>query len=94
MMTNRRLVEIFLAQVVVYLLIWITDSYLALVLSAIFSGICMLILLVSLVVEWIERSKVPRWYYYLMIISTLAPLLSMGLYFAFGGDLSSLSEFG
>ena len=93
-MTNRRLVEIFLAQVVVYLLIWVLNSYLALILSSIFAGICVLILLVSLVVELIERSKVPRWYYYLMVISTLAPLLAMGLYFAFGGDLSSVSEFG
>ncbi len=93
-MTNRRLVEIFLAQVVVYLLIWVLNNYLALILSSIFAGICLLILLVALVVELIERSKVPRWYYYLMIISTLAPLLAMGLYFAFGGDLSSVSEFG
>jgi|APTNR8051073442_1049403.scaffolds.fasta_scaffold00674_6 hypothetical protein len=93
-MTNRRLVEIFLAQVVVYLLIWVLNSYLALILSLIFAGICVLILLVSLVVELIERSKVPRWYYYLMVISALAPLLAMGLYFAFGGDLSAVSEFG
>ncbi|MDZ4680559.1 MAG: hypothetical protein SH848_04755 [Saprospiraceae bacterium] len=93
-MTNRRLIEIFLAQVVVYLLIWVFNSYLALVLSSIFAGICLLILLVALAVELIERSKVPRWYYYLMIVSTLAPLLAMGVYFAFGGDLSSVSEFG
>lgn len=93
-MTNRRLVEIFLAQVVVYLLIWVTNPYLALVLSLIFAGICVLILMVSLVVELIERSKVPRWYYYLMVISILAPLLAMGMYFAFGGDLSSVNEFG
>ena len=49
-MTKRRLVEIFLAQVVVYLLIWVLNNYLALILSSIFAGICLLILLVALVV--------------------------------------------
>ncbi len=93
-MTNRRLAEIFLAQVVIYLLIWFTNPYLALVLSIIFAGICLLILLVSLAVELIERSKVPRWYYYLMTVCTLAPMLAMGVFFVFGGDLSSLREFG
>lgn len=93
-MTNRRLAEIFLGQVIIYLLIWVTNPYLALILSSIFGGICLLILLVSLAVELIERSKVPRWYYYLMAVSTLAPVLAMGVYFVLGGDLSSLREFG
>ncbi len=93
-MSNRRVVEIFLAQVVVYLFLWVTNSYLALILSAIFAGICLLIFLVSLVVEAVERSRVPRWYYYFMIASTLAPLLAMGVYFLLGGDFSALNEFG
>lgn len=93
-MSNRRVVELFLAQVVVYLFLWVTNSYLALILSAIFGGICLLIFLVSLVVEAVERSRVPRWYYYVMIASTLAPLLAMGVYFLLGGDFSALSEFG
>jgi len=93
-MTNRRALEVFLLQVVVYLLLWVVYSYLALILSMIIGGICALILLVALVVELVERSKVPRWYYVLMVISAAAPLLAMGLYFALGGDLSALREFG
>ncbi len=75
---------------VVYFLLWMADDYLATLLSFTFGGIFLFILLISLIVEWIERSKVPIWYYKFMTMSVLAPLLTAALYLWFAGGLSWL----
>ena len=75
-----RLGEIFLIQVVFYLLCWLSNDYLASMISLIFGTLFLVILLISLVVEMIERSRVPRWYFYFMLLSVLAPVLSAAVY--------------
>lgn len=72
--------EIFLVEVLLYLLCWLVNDYLASMISLIFGFLFLSILLVSLVVELVERSKVPRWYFYFMLLSVVAPLLSAGIY--------------
>lgn len=72
--------ETFLAQFVLYLLLWILNPYLAGLLSLIFGGVILVILLISLIVEWIEPSKVPRSYFRYMAVCVLAPALAAGLY--------------
>ncbi len=75
-----RLGEIFLIEVVFYLLCWLWNDYLASMISLIFGTLFLAILLISLVVEVIERSRVPRWYFYFMLLSVLAPVLSAAVY--------------
>lgn len=75
-MPTNRLIEIFLAETVVYAALWLLNDYLATMLSLAFAGIFLLVLLVSLLAEWIERSGVPKAYYSFMIISILSPLLT------------------
>ena len=65
-MQRIRPIEILLAEVAAYLLIWVFNDYLATMLSLIFGSIFLLILLTSLVVELVEKSKVPRWYFTFM----------------------------
>lgn len=72
--------EIFLIEVLLYLVCWLLNDYLASMISLIFGALFLTILLVSLVVEIVERSKVPRWYFYFMLISVAAPILSAGIY--------------
>lgn len=79
-MERIRPIEILLGEVVIYLIIWVFNDYMATMLSLIFGSIFLLILLVSLVVELVERSKVPRWYFTLMGISVLAPIIAAILY--------------
>jgi hypothetical protein len=86
-----RPVEVLLIEVIIYLGLWLWDDYLATMLSIVMGGIFLLILVVSFVVEWIERSNVPRWYFYFMIASVLAPVLAAALYILIGGGLSWLS---
>ena len=64
----------------VYLLIWIANDYMGAMLSLIFGSIFLIILLTSLIVELVEKSKVPRWYYTFMGLSVLAPIMAAILY--------------
>lgn len=86
-MQKIRPFEIFLAQLVIYLVIWIFNDYLASLLSLIFGSICFLILLISLIVEVIERSKVPRAYFLFMAASVLAPIVAALIYLAISGGV-------
>lgn len=79
-MESIRSIEILLGEVVIYLIIWVLNDYLASMLSLIFGSIFLLILLVSLVVELVEKSKVPRWYFTFMGLSVLAPVIAAVLY--------------
>ena len=72
--------EVFLVEAIVYLLLWMWNDYVATILTLSFTAIALFILLVSLVAELIERSKVPRWYFGLMVISVITPLI-VGAFF-------------
>ena len=87
-MSRHRLLELFIGQMILYGALWIYQDYLATLLSTILCTIFFFILMVSLIVEWIEPSKVPRWYFQFMVISILAPLLAGVLFVALlGGQL-------
>ncbi|MDF1865183.1 MAG: hypothetical protein P1U70_10135 [Saprospiraceae bacterium] len=79
-MRKPRITEIFLIQIIFYSIFWFWDDYVATLLSTIFSVICIFILIVSLIAEWIEPSKVPKWYFQVMIASILAPIIT-GIFF-------------
>jgi hypothetical protein len=91
-MQSKRLAEIFLAETIVYVLLWLTNDYLATLLSVVFAGIFLFILLISLLAEWIERSGVPRSYYGFMVVSILSPLLTAALMLAILGIPEWLSQ--
>ncbi len=83
-MFHRRLniTEIFLLQAIFYTLLWLWNDYVATLLSLTFSAIAFFILSVSLISELLDRSKVPRWYFYAMIISVVTPLI-IGSFFMY-----------
>ena len=56
------------------------NDYVALILSLSFSLICLFILAISLVAETMERSKAPKWYYYTMVVSIVAPLIATAFF--------------
>lgn len=75
------LLEISLFQVVFYSALWFIDDYFALLITVILSSILFCILLISLITELVERSKVPRSYFVWMSVSTLIPVI-VGIFFA------------
>ena len=91
-MLKLRPVEILLIEVVFYIFLWLIDDYLATMLSLIFGSIFMLLWLISIVVEWIERSKVPRWYFSFMLMSALAPLIAAIIFLSISGGLEWLKN--
>ena len=91
-MNRTRVFEIFLAEVIIYLVLWLSNDYLATFLSLIFFCICLLILIISIIVDWIDGSKVPQWYFMLMTASTLAPLLAALIFIAINGEIPWLKE--
>ncbi len=86
-MRKIRPVELLLIQIVIYFLLWLWDEYTATLLSLIWGGICLLILLTSLVVEWIEKSNVPKWYFSVLWVSVLAPIMAAVIYSGIVGGI-------
>lgn len=82
------LLEIFLLEVVVWLGCWLLNDYLATLLTLIIGSIVSAVLIIALMAEWIERSKVPRKYFHVMLLSIAAPIVAALLYlYIFGGHL-------
>ncbi len=74
------LFEIFLIQVILYSIIWLTNDYLASYMSVVIPSICGAVLIVAMISEYIEPSKISRKYFWFMGISLLTPLL-VGAFF-------------
>ncbi|TNE49223.1 MAG: hypothetical protein EP344_18320 [Bacteroidetes bacterium] len=90
---NLSLLEIFLLEVVCWLGLWLLNDYLATLLTLIITAIVFTILIIALLSELIERSKVPRKYFWVMGLSVLAPTLAALTYILiFGGQFSFLEK--
>jgi len=73
-MTKLGAIEIFLIEFVFFLGFWIVDEYLGTLLTTLFVPIGFFLLVLAWVAERLEPSRVPAWYFTLMICSCLAPL--------------------
>lgn len=86
------LLEIFLLQIVVWFGMWLLNDYLAALLTLILGAIVSAVLIIALISEAMERSKVPRRYFYIMLVSVAAPVSAALLYVAlFGAKLSFMA---
>ena len=77
--------ETFLIQVVIFLLLWLWDDYVATILSFSFIGIFFSIWILSWIVEWIEPSKVPKKYFSYVLACALAPTVVTAVFFGIYG---------
>lgn len=87
-MPRLRLFEIFLLEILIYLVLWLWNDYIASLISVLMIAIFTGILIVAIIAELIEKSKVPRSYFYFMAGSVLIPII-VGLIFFWlmGGEL-------
>lgn len=88
-----RNIEIFLVELIFFLGLWLWDAYVALLLTLIMGTILCLILVVALISEKIEKSKVPKRYFQLMAYSIGAILLAALIYYGLYGDVYSFMMF-
>lgn len=84
-MRGLSLLESFMLQLVIYILIWIVNDYVASMLLLIVPVIGTAILLLSLIFELIEPSKIPKSYYKYMLTIILAPIVVAVIYFYMNG---------
>lgn len=85
--------EIFLLEFIGWFGLWLFNDYLATLLTLIIGAIVFAVLVIALISEAIERSKVPRRYFWVMAVSVLAPLLALGCYLLFfGGQFDFLKK--
>lgn len=84
-MRGLSLLESFMLQLVIYILIWIVNDYVASMLLLIVPVIGAAILLLSLIFELIEPSKIPKSYYKYMLTIILAPIVVAVIYFYMNG---------
>ncbi len=76
---------IILSQAVIYLSIWLWDEYVASYITLIFPAMILVILILGLIADWIEPSRIPGWYYKIMIISIIIPVV-IGVVFYYIND--------
>ncbi len=84
--TNKRLLELFLIEVIIYLALWFYYPFLAQILSMIAISICTGILLISLISELLEPSKIPSAYYKAMFLGIISPIIAWGIMTLIGGE--------
>jgi hypothetical protein len=79
---NIGLLEISLIQIVFYSAMWLIDDYFAILISVILTVIVFAVLVISLITELIEKSRVPRAYFTWMIASTIIPIVVAAFFIA------------
>ena len=73
--TRTNLLIILLGQAVIYTALWLWNEYVASYLTLIFPGVIFFILIIAIIADLIEPSRIPGWYYGLMLISIVTPLV-------------------
>lgn len=87
------LFEIFLIETAAWLALWLLSDYVATLLTLSLGAIVLVVLVIALLAEWIERSKVPRRYFHIMGVSLVSIAASAALYMLiFGGRLDFLQR--
>jgi len=74
------LLEIFLLETIAWLGIWLISDYIAALLTFILGAIVSAVLIIALISEALERTKVPRKYFQVMALSILSIVLAAAIY--------------
>jgi len=84
------LFEIVLLELVAFLLLWVVDEFTASLLCIVIPFICLGVLVVALISEWIEPSKVPKLFFKTLTVSIIIPLITLVVYFLIFGTFGWL----
>lgn len=76
---KQRALELLLLELIIFISIWLVHNFLATYITIIFSAIFLFIFIISILAELIERSKVPRFYFYAMMISAVVPWIAAAI---------------
>lgn len=71
--------EIFLLELIFYVVMWLSNPFLAKLLTLSIAPMVCAVLILSLIAELLDKTKVPRRYFYVMALSVLAPIMAWGI---------------
>ncbi|MBC7777058.1 MAG: hypothetical protein H7246_16620 [Phycisphaerae bacterium] len=74
------MLEIFLLQIIGWLGLWLLSDYIAALLTLIIGAIVSAVLIIALISEAIERSRVPKKYFQVMALSILSIVVAAVIY--------------
>lgn len=78
-------VELFFVQCIIYTILWLTNDYIATLLSIILFFLFFSVFIVAFIAEKLDKSNVPKNYFKLMISGFLAPLVIYIIFFVMNG---------
>ena len=81
-----KVLEVFVSQCIIYVLLWMTNDYVATLLSAIFFFVFLSIFIIAAIAERLDRSNVSQLYFQMMATGFLAPLLVAAGYLLLTGS--------
>jgi hypothetical protein len=81
-MNTSQLILISLLQAILYSSIWLWNEFVASYVTLVFPAMIAVILFLSAIADWIEPSRISKWYYVIMIVSIFIPIL-IGVTFYF-----------
>ncbi len=85
--------ELFIVEFILFAILWLCSDFIGTMFSLGIPLTALFILIISLIAEWIEPSKVPRWYFNFMIVTIITPLLVAGIMvYIFEGKLEWFSS--
>ncbi len=76
------LIEFILIQLIVYTAIWMLSEYIGFFITLTFPVLVTAVLLISLIAEWIEPSRVPRLFFKFLFAAILTPLIVLAFFTA------------
>jgi MFS family permease len=83
------LLEVTIAQLIIYTLIWLTNDYLGFLLSCVMVPLVIGVVIVSWIADRIEHSGISKRYYLFMLSLILSPLLITAIFIATGTDVNA-----
>ena len=83
--TRANLLIILLGQAVVYTSLWLWNEYVASYLTLIFPAVILFVLILATIADLIEPSRIPGWYYGLMLISIVTPIAIGAVFYYING---------
>ena len=95
MMSRFGALELFIVEFILFAILWLCSDFLGTMFSLGISLMAFCILIISVIAELLEPSKVPRWYFTFMVVTIITPLLVAGIMiYIFEGKLDWMSGAG
>lgn len=89
-MKNKIYWQLFMVECMVWLAVWLLNDYLAALLTAILGSMVFAVWLIAKISEYLEPSRVPSWYFSVLLTTLLATLSTAGFYVVLNGGLDFL----